>query len=194
MAAAPEDPEAVQLWMVRHGETEWSRTGRHTSVTDLPLTDHGTEVARDLAPRLAEVSFDLVLTSPRTRARVTATLVGFPDAVVDEDLAEWAYGDYEGVSTADIREERPDWDLWTDGCPGGESPAQVGARLDRVVERVRDRAGRTLVFAHGHSLRVLAARWLELPVASGRHFDLDTSTVSRLGYERTTPVVQRWNS
>ena len=183
-----------ELWVIRHGETEWSRDGRHTSVTDLPLTEHGVEVAHELAPRLAGVEFDLVLTSPRQRARVTAELTGFPDAEVDEDLAEWAYGDYEGITTPEIRERVPGWTVWTHGCPGGETAQQVSDRLDRVIKRVEAVDGRSLVFAHGHSLRALTARWLDLPVADGRLFRLDTSTLSVLGFERETAVILRWNS
>ena len=183
-----------ELWVIRHGETEWSRDGRHTSVTDLPLTERGVEVARELAARLAGVDFDLVLTSPRTRARVTAELAGFPDAEVDEDLAEWAYGDFEGLTTPEIRERVPGWTVWTHACPGGETAGQVSDRLDRVIKRAQATDGRTLVFAHGHSLRALTARWLDLPVTDGRLFKLDTSTLSVLGFERETPVILRWNS
>jgi len=183
-----------ELWVIRHGETEWSRDGRHTSVTDLPLTEHGIAVAHELAPRLVGVDFDLVLTSPRQRARVTAELVGFPDAEVDEDLAEWAYGDYEGITTPEIRERVPGWTIWTHGCPGGETAEQVSDRLDRVIKRVESVDGRILVFAHGHSLRGLTARWLGLPVTDGRLFRLDTSTLSVLGFERETAVILRWNS
>ena len=181
-----------ELWIVRHGETEWSRDGKHTSITDLPLTDVGEETAASLAPRLAEVSFDLVLTSPRQRARRTAELAGFPDAEVDDDLAEWAYGDYEGITTDEIRETVPGWSVWTHPSPGGETADEVSDRLDRVVERAREH-DRTLVFAHGHSLRVLTARWLEQPAEEGRFFRLDTSTVSVLGFERETPVLLKWN-
>jgi len=181
-----------ELWIVRHGETEWSRDGRHTSTTDLPLTDVGEETAASLAPRLAEVSFDLVLTSPRQRARRTAELAGFPDAEVDDDLAEWAYGDYEGITTDEIRETVPGWSVWTHPSPGGETADEVSDRLDRIVERAREH-DRTLVFAHGHSLRVLTARWLEQPADEGRFFRLDTSTVSVLGFERETPVLLKWN-
>ena len=182
-----------ELWIVRHGETEWSRDGRHTSTTDLPLTDVGEEAATALAPRLADVPFDLVLTSPRQRARRTAELAGFADAQVDDDLAEWAYGDYEGITTDEIRETVPGWSVWTHPSPGGETADQVSARLDRIVERAREH-DRTLVFAHGHSLRVLTARWLEQPADEGRFFRLDTSTVSVLGFERETPVLLKWNS
>jgi probable phosphoglycerate mutase len=182
------------LWVVRHGQTEWSVAGRHTSTTDLPLLPEGEAAARDLGPRLAGHPFDLVLTSPRLRARRTAELAGFPGADVDEDLAEWAYGDYEGVTSAEIQEQAPGWTIWTGTVPGGESAEQVGARLDRVVSRVRDVEGDALVFGHGHALRALAARWLGLPVSEGRLLRLDTATVSVLGHEREDPVVLRWNS
>jgi probable phosphoglycerate mutase len=184
---------AQEVWLVRHGETEWSRSGQHTSVTDLDLTDAGVDVARALAQQLSGQAFDLVLTSPRLRARRTAELAGFPEAEVDEDLVEWAYGDYEGVTTAEIRESVPGWSIWTHPTPGGETAEQVAARLDRVVARARDHE-RTLVFAHGHSLRVLTARWIEQPPEEGRFFRLDTSTVSVLGFERETPVLLKWNS
>ena len=183
-----------ELWVVRHGATEWSRDHRHTSVTDLPLLPEGEAVARSLGPRLAEVEFAAVLTSPRLRARRTAELAGFADAEVDQDLAEWAYGDYEGITTEEIRQEVPGWTMWTHPAPGGESADEVGRRLDRVVARARTADGRVLAFAHGHSLRALAARWLGLPVSDGRHFRLDTATISVLGYERETPVILRWNS
>jgi len=183
-----------ELWLVRHGETEWSRTGRHTSVTDLPLTPEGVEVAQTMAARLAGVEFDQVLTSPRQRARVTADLCGFPDAEVDDDLVEWAYGDFEGITTPEIREQVPGWTVWTHPSPGGESAEQVQARLDRVVKRALGVEGRTLVFGHGHALRALTARWLGLPVTEGRLFRLDTSTLSVLGSERETAVILRWNS
>lgn len=183
-----------ELWIVRHGPTEWSRNGRHTSVTDLPLLPESEDDARGLAPRLADLDPVLVLTSPRQRARRTAELAGFPDAEVDDDLAEWSYGDYEGITTAEIRETRPGWSVWTDSCPGGESAEQVAERLDRVVARARAAEGPVLAFAHSHSLRGLAARWLDLPVSDGRHFALDTATVSVLGHERENPVVVRWNS
>ncbi|WP_067436841.1 histidine phosphatase family protein [Nocardioides jensenii] len=189
-----ESAEAREVWLVRHGETEWSRSGRHTSVTDLDLTAHGVEVARGLGGRLAGTRFDQVLTSPRKRARCTAELAGFPDAELDDDLVEWEYGDYEGVTTAEIRRTSPGWTVWTHPVPGGETADQVGSRLDRVVGRALAVRGRTLVFAHGHSLRVLAARWLGLPATDGRLLRLDTSTVSVLGFERETAVVLRWNA
>lgn len=192
MANAQAPADRPELWLVRHGPTEWSRAGRHTSVTDLPLLPDGERDAAALAPRLGGVAFDLVLTSPRERARRTATLAGFPDAEVEEDLVEWAYGDYEGLTTAQIRESVPGWTVWTHPSPGGEPPAAVAQRCDRVVARARA-AGRTLAFAHGHSLRAVAARWLGLAVEDGRLFRLDTATVSVLGHERETPVVLRWN-
>jgi len=185
---------ADEIWLVRHGETEWSRDGRHTSTTDLPLTDEGERVATSLRDRLDDDRFTLVLTSPRKRARETARLTGHPEAEVDADLAEWDYGDLEGRTTEDIRETYPDWTLWTGPVPGGETAEQVSARLDRVVERCRAADGRVLLFGHGHCLRALAARWLELAVAEGRHLRLDTATVSVLGFERETPVVLRWNA
>ncbi len=190
----PTDDPVDELWLVRHGETEWSRTGKHTSTTELPLTDEGVRVATTLRERLSGVSFDLVLTSPRQRARRTAELAGFPDAVVDEDLAEWDYGDYEGVTTPQIRETVPGWTVWSHPSPGGESAQQVSDRLDRVVARVREQGGRCLAFGHGHATRALTARWLDQPVGEGRFFKLDTSTVSVLSFERETPVIQRWNS
>jgi broad specificity phosphatase PhoE len=182
------------LWLVRHGQTEWSLAGRHTSTTDLPLLPEGEAGALDLAPRLAEASFAQVLTSPRQRARRTAALAGFPDAEVDPDLTEWDYGDYEGVTADEIREQVPGWTVWTHPSPGGETAEQVAARLDRVVERALSVPGTTLVFGHGHALRALAARWLGLPVSEGRLLRLDTATVSVLGHEREDPVVLRWNS
>ena len=191
--ATPAAGEPTELWLVRHGETEWSRTGQHTSVTDLELTPDGEAIAARLQAPLAEQSFVQVLSSPRRRARRTAELAGFAAAEVDDDLAEWAYGDYEGLTTPQIHESDPQWSVWTGVTPGGETPDQVAARLDRVVAAARASHGRTLVFAHGHSLRALAARWLGLDVSQGRIFDLDTATVSVLGDDRGTSVVRRWN-
>jgi broad specificity phosphatase PhoE len=186
--------EQGELWVVRHGETEWSASGRHTSVTEVPLTESGEDAARGLADRLAETSFDLVLTSPRARARRTAELAGFPDARVDHDLVEWDYGEYEGITTAQIRETVPGWTVWSHPCPGGEDSADVATRLDRVVADVRAHGGRVLVFGHGHASRALACRWLGQPVEEGRLFRLDTATVSVLGYEHEDPAVARWNA
>ena len=182
------DRPGPELWLVRHGETEWSRSGKHTSTTDVPLTARGEEAARSLRGRLAEVEFDLVLSSPRQRARRTAELAGFPDVVEDADLAEWAYGDYEGITTEEIRERVPGWTVWSHPTPGGETPEEVTARLDRVLDRVRGH-DRVLAFGHGHALRALVARWIGQPVTDGRRFALDTGTVSVLGQERETPVV-----
>lgn len=181
------------VWLVRHGATEWSRDGRHTSVTDLPLLPEGEESARALAPRLARHDFALVLTSPRLRARRTAELAGFSSAVADEDLVEWDYGDYEGVTTDEIRESVPGWTVWTHPCPGGETAQQVSERLDRVVARCLAEPGETLLFGHGHAHRAMAARWLRLPASEGRLLKLDTGTLSALGHEREDPVVLRWN-
>ncbi len=183
-----------ELWLVRHGPTEWSEAGRHTSTTDLPLLPAGEDAARALAPRLAEVGFARVVSSPRLRARRTAALAGFASVELDEDLVEWDYGDYEGRTTPSIRETVPGWSVWTHPTPGGESAASVAARMDRVVARARAVDGPTLVFGHAHGLRALAARWLDLDVAEGRHLRLDTATVSRLGWERESPVILRWNA
>jgi len=189
----PDDGQEDQLWLVRHGETAWSKSGQHTSTTDLPLTADGEAAAMTIAPALAGIEFVQVLTSPRQRARRTAELVGCGDAEVDEDLTEWAYGDFEGLTTVQIREQAPGWSIWTHPSPGGETATQVTERLDRVVARAREADGKTLVFGHGHSLRALAARWLGLNVAEGRLFVLDTSTVSVLGVDRGTSVVRSWN-
>lgn len=191
---APNSELNGEVWLVRHGETEWSLSGQHTSVTDKPLTDGGIEQAKALGERLADRTFALELTSPRSRARHTAELTGHGDAEVTEDLAEWAYGDYEGMTTLQIRESVPGWTLWTHGPKGGESAESVTERLDRVVERAHQTDGNVLLFAHGHSLRAFAARWIGLPVTDGRLLRLDTATLSVLGYERETPVVLRWNS
>lgn len=181
--------------MARHGETEWSRTHRHTSTTDLPLTPAGKQAAKALADRLAGSTFDLVLTSPLLRARETARLAGFgQQAVVDADAHEWRYGEYEGLTTAKIRESVPGWTVFTARSPGGESAAEVAERVDRVIARVRREAMTALLFAHGHVLRVLAARWVGLPPEAGAHLVLDVATVSVLGWERDTPAITRWNS
>ena len=184
----------TDLYLVRHGATEWSVDGRHTGTTDLPLLPSGEATARSLAPRLAGTDFGLVLTSPRQRARRTAELAGFPDAILDEDLGEWNYGEYEGVTTDVIRQKDPGWTVWTGVTPGGETCEQVGVRLDRVIARVRAAEGNALIFGHGHALRALAARWLGLPATEGRLLKLDTATLSVLGYEREQPVVLTWNA
>ena len=185
---------AAEVWLVRHGETEWSRDHRHTSTTDLDLTPVGEDAARAIGDRLGDTSFELTLTSPLRRARRTAELAGRPDAEVEPDLTEWRYGDYEGITTAQIRETVPGWTVWTHPTPGGETVDEVTTRLDRVVTRLRGVEGRVLVFGHGHALRALTARWLEQPATEGQRYRLDTATVSVLGYERETPVILRWNA
>lgn len=186
--------EPPEVWLVRHGETAWSRDRLHTSITDVPLTDRGVEAGSALRERLGGRAFSLVASSPRRRALHTAALAGFPDVIVDADLAEWAYGSYEGISTAEIRETVPGWSVWTHPSPGGESAAQVSERIDRVIRRARTADGDVLLFGHAHSLRVLAARWLGLEPTAGRLFRLDTGSVSVLGYERETPVIRIWNA
>jgi probable phosphoglycerate mutase len=184
----------VEVVLVRHGETEWSRGGRHTGRTEVGLTEHGREQAEAVGAALRSSDFALVLTSPLGRALETCRLAGFGDRAVQRDeLMEWDYGAYEGRTTAEIREERPGWTLWRDGVPGGESVEQVGARVDRVLDELRSLDGDALLFAHGHVLRVLTARWLELEPDAGRLFALDPATISRLGHERETAVVRLWN-
>jgi probable phosphoglycerate mutase len=182
-----------QVWLVRHGETEWSRLGRHTGTTDIALTDLGREQAASLGGCLAGEQFAAVLTSPLSRARETAGLAGFQGAQPEPDLREWDYGAFEGRLTADIRTEHPGWTIWDGPWIDGETSTDVAARADRVVARLRAVDGDTLVFAHGHILRVLAARWLGLPPESGRHLALSTATASILGWERETPVIETWN-
>ncbi len=184
------------VYLARHGETEWTVSKQHTGKTDLPLTERGERNARALAGRLKGMTFGHVLTSPLRRASRTCELAGFGKvAVVDPDLIEWDYGEYEGLTTADIRKRRPDWQLFRDGCPGGESVAQIGARADRAIAKLRALEGDLLLFSSGHFLRVLAARWLGLEPAAGRYFYLGTATLSALGYERdrTEPVIRLWN-
>ena len=189
----------AEVWLVRHAETEWSANGRHTGRTDIPLTSAGEAAARALAPRLAAHRFARVLVSPLGRARATAELAGVGDgAEVREELREWDYGDYEGITTPDIRRERPGWWLWRDGAPGGESPADVAARCDRLVAELAasagpDGDGDVLCVAHGHILRALGARWLEQPVELGGHLVLGTGSVSRLGWERDVRAFVVWN-
>lgn len=187
-----------EVWLVRHAETEWSKARRHTGRTDIPLTDAGREAAEALAPRLADHAFAHVRVSPLKRASQTAALVGVDlDAehvTLDDDLQEWDYGDYEGVSTADIRAGRPGWFLWRDGCPGGESADDVGARVDRVIEAVAAVEGDTLIVAHGHLLRVLAARWTQQDPSAGARLLLDTGGLCVLGQEREVRAIRRWNS
>jgi len=185
------------IYLARHGETEWSLTGRHTGRTDLPLTDLGERNALTLRERLSGLKFSSVLTSPLQRARRTCELAGFGSAAaMVSDLVEWDYGEYEGRTSVQIHSERPDWQLFRDGCPGGESPEQVAARADRVVDLVRGVSGSVLLFSSGHFLRMLAARWCEVePIANARPFMLDTASLSALGYEHSLsqPVIRLWN-
>jgi len=188
------DPTGSRCMLIRHGETEWSRSRRHTGRTDVPLLPEGQKQAESLRTSLAPCSFRLVLHSPLARASETCRLAGLEaGAVTDPDLAEWDYGRYEGLTTPEILEEHPDWDLWRDGCPGGESPSQVEARVDRVIATVRSAPGDVACVAHSHVLRALVARWLGLPVDGGKYFVLDPASLSILAWERGRPVVNLWN-
>jgi broad specificity phosphatase PhoE len=189
------DTERPTLWIVRHGETEWSLAGRHTGRTDLPLTAEGERQASTLGPILARRRYALVLTSPLRRARDTCRLAGFGDvAQAEPDLAEWDYGRYEGKTSREIEESDPGWTIWTGFVPGGETGEEVAARADRVITRATSAAGDVLLFAHGHLLRVLAARWLGLSPSEGRLLGLDPATLGILGHERATRVVRMWNA
>jgi broad specificity phosphatase PhoE len=183
----------MEVWLLRHAETEWSREGRHTGRTDVPLTDVGRERALAMHPRIVRHEFALILSSPLSRARDTADLVGLKPQLRD-DLLEFDYGDYEGITTAQIREQRPNWYLWRDGCPNGETAEDVGHRVDRVIEEALGADGDVALVAHGHVLRALAARWIEQPAAFGGRLSLDTGTVSVLGFEREVRVIRRWNA
>jgi broad specificity phosphatase PhoE len=184
---------AGDIWLVRHGDTEWTGTGQHTSYTDVPLTAAGRDEARSLGARLAGREFALVLSSPLSRALDTCRLAGFGDAVeITDDLREWDYGDYEGRTTADIRKERPGWTVWV-GSPGGEPLDDAGRRARRVVERATAAGGDAVLFSHGHFLRILGACWIGLPPEGGRLFVLGTAAISVLGYERETRVFREWN-
>ncbi len=181
--------------LVRHGETPWSLSGQHTGITDLPLTEHGCDQARALRPLLSGTDYALVLSSPLVRARTTCELVGLGHQMqIDPDLLEWNYGAYEGLTPAEIESTAPGWTIFTDGCPGGERPEQVAARVDRVIQRIRAAAGPVALFAHGHVFRVFAARWLGRPAGEGRHFMLDTATLSVLSYYHGIPALKRWNA
>jgi len=187
----------AHIFLIRHGETQWSLTGRHTGRTDLPLTENGERSASQLRGLLQGVAFDHVLASPLQRARRTCELAGFGAmARMDADLQEWDYGDYEGRTTADIRRQRPGWSVFQDGCPQGESVEQISRRADRVLAKVRPRDGTVALFSHGEFLRALAVRWIGLPVREGRHFALDTASWSVLGYEHPdgeVPAISLWN-
>lgn len=186
---------AQEVYLIRHGETEWSLSGQHTGITDIPLTENGRKVAKLLEPVLAKETFALVVSSPLGRARQTCELAGLgARAEIDRDLMEWNYGEYEGITTNQIQTQRPGWMLFRDGCPGGETPDQVGARADRLIARIRAVEGHVALFAHGHIFRVFAARWLGFPAAAGGHFLLDTATLNILSYYRGIPAVKRWNA
>lgn len=182
-----------RVYLVRHGETEWSLSGRHTGRTDIPLTERGRQAAERLAPILQRQRFELVLCSPLARARETCALAGFAHAGTDEDLYEWNYGSYEGKTPQEIRALAPDWLLFRDGCPDGESPDQIRDRLDHIITRARAIPGDVALFAHGHILRVLGARWIGLAVADGSRFRLDTATLCVLSYYHGVPAIERWN-
>jgi broad specificity phosphatase PhoE len=183
-----------ELWLIRHGETEWSLAGKHTGTTDLPLTAHGSEVAASLRTRLAHVEFTRVIISPLLRARQTYELAGFGGrGVIEPDLHEWRYGSYEGLTTAQIREQRPGWTVWKDGPLGGESHEDVAERADRVIAAARSITGRTAAFCHGHISRVIGARWVGYDVSEGARLRLDTAAICVLGWERETAVIKLWN-
>jgi broad specificity phosphatase PhoE len=187
--------EEQKVYLLRHGETEWSLNGQHTGVTDIPLTENGRMAARLLKPILAKLTFTLVLTSPLQRARETCELAGLGQfANVEPDLIEWNYGEYEGLKTEQIRLTRPGWSVFRDGCPGGESPEQIGFRADRVINKVRATEGNVALFGHGHFTRVLAARWINLSANYGENFLLDTATLNVLGYYRESPAFMIWNA
>jgi broad specificity phosphatase PhoE len=184
----------VNVFAIRHGETAWSLGGQHTGTTDIPLTDNGQRLAERMRPMLQKERFALVLVSPMQRARKTCELAGLGDqAEIDRNLLEWNYGDYEGLTPKQIAETAPGWMIFRDGCPGGETPEQVGMRVDRVIARARGIQGDVALFAHGHVLRVLAARWIGLSVQAGQHFLLDTGTLCVLGSYRDVPAVRVWN-
>ena len=186
---------ARKVYVVRHGETEWSLSGQHTGVTDIPLTENGRAAARFLQPVLGKESFALVLTSPLHRARETCELAGFGNrAHIEPDLMEWNYGEYEGLTPQQIHARRQGWMIFRDGCPGGESSEQVGARVDRIIAKANATGGNVALFAHGHIFRVLAARWIGLSARAGQHFLLDTATLNVLGYYRDTPALKIWNA
>ena len=186
---------AERAFAIRHGETAWSLSGQHTGTTDIPLTDNGRRLAARIRPVLAREVFARVFTSPLQRARETCELAGLgAAAVLDPDLAEWNYGEYEGLTPKQIHEKAPGWLIFRDGCPGGETPEQVGTRVDRVIARARAASGDVALFAHGHVLRVLVARWLGLAAAAGQHFLLDTGTLNVLGYYREIPALKIWNA
>jgi len=191
-------PNPLCLYLIRHGETEWALSGRHTGRTDIPLTQNGEDEARELGQHLRDIQFAQVLTSPLQRAHQTCTLVGLePVPEIEPDLAEWDYGDYEGKRSVDIRKERPDWNVFRDGCPNGEMPAQISARADRLFARLREQDGNIALFSHGQFGGVLAARWIGLAVVKAQHFPLGTASVSIFTFDShhpTVPVIALWNA
>jgi broad specificity phosphatase PhoE len=190
--------DPLQIYFIRHGETAWSLTGQHTGRTDLALTPHGELMALNLAPRLKGIPFSLVLTSPRLRARMTCELAGLGAAAqIESKLAEWDYGDYEGLRTSEIRRLHPDWDIWEDGCAGGEMPTAAARRADQLIARLSDLNGKVALFSHGQFGRVLVARWIGLPVVEGQHFAIDPASISILSFETDHPqrrVISLWNA
>jgi probable phosphoglycerate mutase len=187
-------PQERQFYLIRHGETEWAREGRHTGRTDIPLTEMGRDQAGFLQPIFEDVTFEAILSSPLQRALETAKLAGLGHRVeLLDDLREFDYGDYEGITTAQIRQKVPGWTVWSHGCPNGECAADVRQRADRIVVRLHQATGHVAIFSHGHFLRVLVARWIDLPPESGRHFLLGTSTLSILGFEHEYTAVKTWN-
>lgn len=183
------------LYLVRHGQTEWSKSGQHTSITELDLTDYGVEQAKSLRSRLSPADFQMVLCSPRLRAQRTAQLAGFENFEIEEDLAEWYYGDFEGMTSSQIRQQRPGWRIWFNGCPSGESADEVRARLTRIVTKVRaSGVERAICFGHGHASRVLALCWLDFPIIFGQNIPLEVGSVSILGREKESAAIIRWNS
>ncbi len=190
--------QPARIYLVRHGETEWSLSGQHTGRTEIPLTANGAAAAQKLGLRLRDIAFTRVLTSPRQRARETCVLAGLaPAAAIEPDLAEWDYGDYEGLRSAEILKDRPGWNIYRDGCPQGEAPAQIAGRADRLIAKLRLLEGNIALFSHGHFGRVLTARWVGLPVTEAQRFLLDTATLSILGHEHGrggSPVIALWNS
>ncbi len=192
----------LQIYFIRHGETAWSLSGQHTGRTDLPLTPHGEEMARTLVATLKDIDFSLVLTSPLLRARTTCELAGLGGsgsggAQIEPDLAEWNFGDYEGLRTAEIHKRHPGWNVWEDGCPGGEMPAEMSGRADRLIARLNGLTGKLALFSHGQFGRVLAARWIGLAVTQGQHFTLDPASISILSFDADHPhmrVISLWNA
>lgn len=188
------DARKIELWLFRHGETEWSASGQHTGVSEIPLTTRGREQAEGLRQVIGRTPFELVLVSPRQRAQETCKLAGLTkSAQVEQNLAEWDYGDFEGLTTPQIQDSRPGWSVWSGPIVGGETVEQVGIRADKVIERALAAKGRVALFAHGHILRILASRWIGSPARGGEHLGLDTASVSLLGFEHTARVIKRWN-